>query len=164
MIKVTKKGIEILNQKINTVKERLKEIRCEKAVAYESTGDTWHDNPYFNKLEQEEKAENNNLLRLGNILTTAEVVEWDERNTEVIEIGSIALCYCKYPDFDDEVVYEIVGYGESDFENGRIAYDTPVGSQLLGVVLGEEKIVKTPGGEVVYNIKRLYKNWDEVDV
>lgn len=164
MVKVTKKGVEILNQKIDTVKERLKKIRGEKALAYESTGDTWHDNPYFSKLEQEEKAENNNLLRLENLLIAAEVVELDERNTEVVEIGSIALCSCKYPDFDDEVIYEIVGYGESDFKKGRIAYDTPVGSQLLGARLGEEKIVKTPGGEVVYNIKRLYKNWDEVKI
>lgn len=161
---ITKNGVRVINEKIESIRKKLKDIRDEKTVAYESTGDTWHDNPYFNKLEQEEKAENLNIQKLESVLRTAEIIEWTERNTEVVEIGSIIHCICEYSDFEDEVVYEIVGYGESDFENGKISYDTPVGSQLIGVKLGEEKIIESPGGDARYKVIKMYKDWNEVDI
>jgi transcription elongation factor GreA len=46
----------------------------------------------------------------------------------------------------------IVGARESDPSAGRISYASPVGQALIGRAVGDEAIVRTPGGEVPYRI------------
>jgi transcription elongation factor GreA len=46
----------------------------------------------------------------------------------------------------------IVGARESDPGAGRISYASPVGQALIGRAVGDEAIVRTPGGEVPYRI------------
>ena len=52
--KITEKGRENLQAQIEKLREDLKKLRDNKASAYTQTGDTWHDNPYFNQLERDE--------------------------------------------------------------------------------------------------------------
>jgi transcription elongation factor GreA len=46
----------------------------------------------------------------------------------------------------------IVGARESNPGAGRISYASPVGQALIGRAVGDEAIVRTPGGEVPYRI------------
>ena len=160
-VKITRNGAEKIKNEINEFNERLKEIREEKAVAYTNSGDTWHDNPAFNSLEQEEKIVYAKIKELEKLLKTSELIEVDDHNDKVVQIGSIVLCHCVYPDFEEDMVLEICGFGESDLENGKICYDTPVGQALIGAKMGENLIVKTPIGDVSYEIRKLFKNWEE---
>jgi transcription elongation factor GreA len=50
----------------------------------------------------------------------------------------------------------IVGARESDPSNGRISYASPVGAALVGHAVGEEAVVRTPGGEVRYRIVAIH--------
>ena len=47
---------------------------------------------------------------------------------------------------------EIVGFTESDFAAGRISAASPVGRALLGKSVGDEAVVRTPGGEIHYRV------------
>ena len=53
-MKITAEGKEKLQAQIEKLTKDLEKLREEKANAYVLTGDTWHDNPYFNQLEQAE--------------------------------------------------------------------------------------------------------------
>ncbi len=46
--------------------------------------------------------------------------------------------------------FSIVGARESDPSSGRISYASPVGQALVGRSVGDEAVVRTPGGEVRY--------------
>lgn len=52
----------------------------------------------------------------------------------------------------EELRLEIVGAAESDPAAGRISAASPVGRALLGATVGDEAIVRTPGGERRYRV------------
>jgi transcription elongation factor GreA len=49
-------------------------------------------------------------------------------------------------------VYHLVSESESDLKLGKISVSSPIGSGLLGKKVGETAVVKTPGGEMLFEI------------
>lgn len=159
--KITLDGKKKIENQIQTLKERLQKLRVEKNIAYNSTGDTWHDNPYFNKLEADERALEYEINEATKLLENAEILENNGRNMEVIEIGSIIKCLCSYPDFEETLVLEIVGHGETDIDNGKIHYESLVAQNILGHHLNDVISIKIPNGSVDYKILKFYADWDD---
>lgn len=52
-------------------------------------------------------------------------------------------------------VFSIVGVDEIATDKGRISWQSPIGRSLLGKEEGDEVIVRTPMGEVVYTITEI---------
>lgn len=160
--KITFDGKKKVEDQIQKLKERLQKLREEKSLAYTATGDTWHDNPYFNQLEADEKALEYEINEATKLLENAEILENSGRNMEVIEIGSIVKCLCTYPDFQETLVLEIVGHGETDIDYGKIHYESPVAQNILGHHLNDVISIKLPNGSVDYKILKFYADWDDV--
>lgn len=158
--KITQEGKKNIEERIQELQENLKKLRDEKLVAYNSTGDTWHDNPYFNKLEADERALELEIAETMEILKDAEIIESDDRNMETIEIGSIVKCLCTYSDFEETDIFEIVGHGETDINNGKIHYESLVAQNILGLHVNDTVSFVTPGGQVEYKILKFYADWD----
>ncbi len=55
-------------------------------------------------------------------------------------------------DTDEEVTYRIVGEDEADIKQRRISVTSPIARALIGKEEGEVVLVRTPGGEVEYEI------------
>lgn len=55
-------------------------------------------------------------------------------------------------DTDESVTYTIVGDDEADIKQGKISYQSPIARALIGKQIGDEVVVKTPGGDVDYEI------------
>lgn len=53
---------------------------------------------------------------------------------------------------DQEVTYKIVGEDEADIKQNKVSITSPVARALIGKEVGDEVVVKTPGGEVEYEI------------
>ena len=45
-----------------------------------------------------------------------------------------------------KITYQLVGPYESDLEKNRISVTSPIGKALIGMCVGSEVSVKTPGG------------------
>lgn len=58
-------------------------------------------------------------------------------------------------DTDEEVRYRIVGEDEADIKAGRISVTSPIARALIGKEEGDVVVVKTPGGEVEYEIESV---------
>jgi transcription elongation factor GreB len=48
--------------------------------------------------------------------------------------------------------FTIVGVDEVDTAKGRISWQSPIGKTLIGKALDEEVLVKTPSGELTYEV------------
>lgn len=48
--------------------------------------------------------------------------------------------------------FTIVGVDEVDTAKGRISWQSPIGRTLIGKACGEEVLVKTPSGEITYEV------------
>ena len=167
-IKITLDGKKNLEMKVEELRQRLQEVRTEKRIAYTATGDTWHDNPYFNKLEADEKAIQMQIQETIQLLREAIILTDGDRNVEEIDIGSIVKCHCRYfngqnvPTFEEDLVLEIVGHGETDIDNGKIHYESPVAQSICGHHSGDVIPIKLPNGSTVeYTIVKFYANWDD---
>ena len=53
---------------------------------------------------------------------------------------------------DKEIIYKIVGNLESDPENGVISIETPIARGLVGKYVDDEINIKTPSGQINYEI------------
>ncbi len=51
--------------------------------------------------------------------------------------------------------YQIVGEPEADLEKGKISVSSPISRALLGKLAGDEAIVRSPKGEVVYEVSKV---------
>ncbi len=56
---------------------------------------------------------------------------------------------------DEEVTYRIVGEDEADIKSGRISVTSPIARALIGKEEGDVVVVRTPGGEVEYEISSV---------
>ena len=148
-IYVSKEGLEFLNVRLKKAKEQLVAVRAEKNTAYTATGDTWHDNPYFNSLEQDEKRK---------------VGEVEKRNVLRVQLGSILHIYRYYKisGEEEEFVWEVGGYGETDISKQRVAYNAPALEVLMGKCVGDTLEADSPNGPVEYEVLGLFPTWEEV--
>ncbi|GAA5317892.1 MAG: transcription elongation factor GreA [Candidatus Pelagadaptatus aseana] len=53
---------------------------------------------------------------------------------------------------DDTVTYQIVGDDEADVKSNKISVNSPIARGLIGKEIGDVAVIRTPGGEVEYEI------------
>ncbi len=58
-------------------------------------------------------------------------------------------------DTDEEVTYKIVGDDESDVKANKISVNSPIARALIGKIIGDEVIVRAPGGDIPYEIDEV---------
>ncbi len=58
-------------------------------------------------------------------------------------------------DTDKAMTYQIVGDDEADARESKISYQSPIARALIGKALGDVVVVKTPAGDVEYEIERI---------
>lgn len=156
-------GEQLILQQIAQIEQELKQIRMDKNKAFHSCGDDKLANPHFHKLEQDERIVGERLKEIQNLHATAQLVQLEKRNIDNVAIGSIVKCLFVYPDFTEEEVYEIVGYGESNLDENKLYYDSPIAQKLLGLKVGEETSLTVSVGKVKCTVLHLYTTWDEVE-
>ena len=53
---------------------------------------------------------------------------------------------------NNEITYKIVGEDEADLKKGKISVTSPISRALVGKSEGDEVTIKTPSGNIVYEI------------
>lgn len=132
---VTAEGLERLRTRLKETETRYQDICEQRRVAHELSGDGWHDNPEFNRLQQMESFLNGEMMRLLSDLDRARIfcVNDDARPVDRVWLGSVVTLEIVDEDSGDshEEHWEITGHGESDAPRGLLAYDAPLASAVL---------------------------------
>ena len=87
------------------------------------------------------------------MLKNAEVVDEAEVPSDVVSVG--ARVKVKDYDFDEEVIYTIVGSAEADPMEFKISNESPVGSGLIGKKVGDIVEISVPDGVSKYEILEI---------
>jgi transcription elongation factor GreA len=159
-IYMTKEGQIELQIKINFRELKLKELILEKAIAYEASGDGWHDNPGWIQIGQLEERMSKEIKEMKQRLSNSKLIANDSRNTMCVQIGSIVRISQGTQKFKKELLIEIVGSQESNLSKGKIAYDTPIGKAIMGYSKGDEIDFIAPAGQMKIIILKLYESWE----
>ncbi|MEZ5529789.1 MAG: transcription elongation factor GreA [Porticoccaceae bacterium] len=149
-IPMTVEGAEKLRQEL----EHLKKVERPRIVAAiaeaRAHGDLKENAEYHAAREQQSFAE-------GRI----QEIEGKLSNSQVIDIKSIpqgdkVIFGCTVDiinlDSDETVTYKIVGDDESEVKQNKISYQSPIARALIGKEVGDIVVVRTPSGDVEYEI------------
>lgn len=163
-IYVSQEGLDALKARLEKANAEIKAIREDKAISYTATGDTWHDNPYFNKLEQDERTKEGEIAELNVQIANARLYSTDNRNTSRVQLGSIVHLhrYFKVSGQEDEQVWEVSGFGEINVPKQRVAYNAPLMQAIMGLHIGDSAETTSPQGPVEYEVLALFASWDDV--
>jgi len=151
---LTPDGITKLEQELQylrTVRRREIANRIKQAIAF---GDL-SENSEYDEAKNEQAFIEGRIGTLENMLKNAKVIDDEDISTDVVNVGSIV----KLLDieFDEEIIYTIVGSAEADPSQNKISNESPVGSALLGRSQGDEVDVSVPDGVIKFKIIEISK-------
>ena len=94
------------------------------------------------------------IRELEILLKNAKVISDDSSAAPgVVGLGRTVVVRESGADYDE--TYTIVGPPEADPANGRISNESPMGRALLNKRVGEQAVVVSPGGEIVFDIVKV---------
>ena len=151
---LTYEGLKKLEDELEYLKVvRRKEV-SQKIKEAREQGDL-SENAEYDAAKDEQRDTEARIEEVEKILKNAEVVVEDEVNIDKISIGcKVKILDCEY---DEELVYKIVGSTEANSLKGKISNESPVGKQLLGKKVGDEVVVETEMGELRYKVLEIQR-------
>ena len=93
------------------------------------------------------------LRHLHKLVTELSSVDWRSFPRDRIGLGSKV----DLVDVDSgkSVTYELVLSEEADFPKGKVSVNSPIGRGLIGKNVGDEVIIRAPGGTKTYELETL---------
>ena len=135
------------NQKLRDELARLEKVeRIEVVKAIETArehGDLKENAEYHAAKERQGHIEGR-IRELKDKLARAEVIDCSKVSKEKAVFGTIVSLLDM--ESEEEVSYQLLGPEEADVKSGSISVLSPIGQSILGKKVGDEVIVKTPGG------------------
>lgn len=128
----TQRGLAKLHREIKDLEKKLKDLQSQTAHVAEVGGDQYHDNASYDMLVIDIRGMDWRLKEAHRALNNAAIVE-PPLNIDKVSIGT----HVKVIRDSEEITWEITGFGESDPDYGRLAYNTPLASLVMGKRKGE---------------------------
>lgn len=155
------KEIKVTREKYNQLNERLKyletEARGEVAAAIKAAkefGDLSENAEYSAAKENQVQIETE-IARLSETLTHIEILDMDEVETGAVSFGTKVKLLDK--EENEEIEYRVLSTLEASSRKNIISDQSPIGKALMGHKKGDTVKVKTPGGEIEFEVLDITK-------
>ncbi len=148
---VTAEGLQKLKEELEYLKVVKRKEVAEALKQAKAFGDL-SENSEYDEAKNEQAEVERHIAELEDILENIELIKTTGKKN-VIHVGSSVKVFDL--EFDEEVVYTIVGSTESDPLENKISDESPIGKALLGKKPGEEVSIETPGGSVKVRILEI---------
>lgn len=148
-VPMTVKGEEMLRLELNKLKERRPQISEAIGTARE-LGDL-KENAEYHAAREEQSFVEGRIKEIESKLLNAQIIDITKlKNNGKVVFGSSV----KIERVSDEEVfnYTLVGVDESDLKQNKISFSSPIAQGLIGKEEGDITNIKTPSGEVEYEI------------
>lgn len=153
---LTYAGLRALEDELQDLKVNRRREIAEKIKVAREQGDL-SENAEYDAAKDEQRDIEARIEEIEKILKYAEVIDEDEVDATKISVGARVTLYDV--EFNEEVVYRIVGSTEANSLKGKISNESPVGRALLGHGIGETVSVEMPaGGTAEYKILKIERN------
>lgn len=148
--KMTSAGKAELEKELDNLKTEGRIDIAEKLKVARSYGDLSENSEYDEAKSEQAKIEAR-ISELEYQLEHAEII--DTTDKDAVSMGS-KVTVVRLSD-KAKLVYEIVGFAQSDPANGKISDESPVGKALVGAKEGDTVVVEAPIGNLEYKIKAI---------
>ena len=153
MAYMTKEGYEQLSAQLKHM-EQIERPAASAAIAEaRDKGDLSENSEYDEAMSDQAKLEAR-ISEIETMIKNAKVFDDSTIGNEVVHIGSkVTIQNSKKEKFE----YKIVGFAQSNPDEGKISDECPVGKALLGHKVGDKVSVEAPIGTITYKITAISK-------
>lgn len=153
-IKLTQESLDAYKEELEYLKTTRADEVAEQLKEARSFGDL-SENAEYDEAKNEQGKLYSRMAEIEEILSNYVVIEEEPSDGSSVRLGSTVTVLDE--EFDETMVYKIVGSQEADPMNGRISEDSPFGKALLGKAVGEEVMVEAPAGILHYRVLDIQK-------
>ncbi len=155
---MTRAGKQKLEDELRDLKVVSRKAVADKIKEAREQGDISENAEYDAAMDEQRDIEAR-IVELESLLKNAEAVEDEEIDSGKINIGCTVKVYNEAA--KAEMTFHIVGSSEANSLEGKISNESPVGSKLIGCVVGDEVSVETPAGDVEYKVLSVERTAEE---
>lgn len=147
---MTVRGAEKLREELEYLKTELRPQIIEAIADAREHGDLKENAEYHAAREQQGFCEGR-IQEIEAKLSNAQVIDVTKmtNNGRIIFGATVTLLKSET---EEEVVYRIVGDDEADIKQNLISVNSPIARALIGKEVDDVVIVKTPAGDVEYEV------------
>ena len=147
LYQITEEGKQELEAELEGLKSRRGGI-ADKIAEARDFGDL-SENAEYDSAREEQGLVESRIAEIEDILLNAELIKGGSKSK--VSLGSkVELKTGK-----KTVVYTVVGPVEADPLEGKISNESPIGLALMGKKVGDAVVIKTPKGEIEYEIVKI---------
>lgn len=144
----------------NRLKEELEEMRttgrmeASRAIAEARDKGDLSENAEYDAAKEAQGMLELRISDLEKVLSSARVISESQLDTSKVTV--LAKVKIRNVKNKAEFTYHLVSESEANLKLGKISVSSPIGSGLLGKKVGEIAAVKTPGGEMNFEILDIF--------
>lgn len=153
-MQITQDGFEKLKAELEYLKTTGRKEMSEKIKVALSFGDL-SENSEYDEAKNNQGQMEARIKELEHIIKNAVVVDNDSVKTDSVSVGLKVKLYDE--EFDEEIIYHIVGSTEADVEENKISDESQLGQNLMGKKVGDEVIYEAPCGEVKFKVLEIFR-------
>lgn len=147
LYQITEEGKRELEDELEELKSRRGAI-ADKIAEARDFGDL-SENAEYDSAREEQGLVESRIAEIEDILLNAELIKGGSKTK--VSLGSkVELKTGK-----KTVVYTVVGPVEADPLEGKISNESPIGLALMGKKVGDKATIKTPKGDIEYEIVKI---------
>ena len=146
---MTVKGEKLLRDELSELKTIIRPQISEAIKEAREKGDLKENAEYHAAREQQSFAEGR-IKDIEGKLSNAQII--DITRMPVSDKVIFGTTIIVADENNNEITYKIVGEDEADLKKGKISVTSPISRALVGKSEGDEVTIKTPSGNIVYEI------------
>tara|TARA_B100000965_G_scaffold288705_1_gene246572 strand:+ start:130 stop:606 length:477 start_codon:yes stop_codon:yes gene_type:complete len=152
-IPLTKEGEVFIKEKLSNLKF-VERPQISQAIAEARAHGDLKENAEYHAAKELQGLVEAKIGEMENALANAQIIDINDiPETGRVVFGATVKVYDI--DNDNEITYKIVGNLESDPDKGNISIDTPIAKGLVGKFVDDEISIKTPSGNLHYEIVQV---------
>ena len=152
-IPMTIQGADALRQELGRLKSR-ERPRIVQAISEAREQGDLRENAEYQYAKEEQGHIEGRIIEVENKLSRAQVIDV----TQIPESGKVIFgttVVLLNLESEEELTYQIVGDDESDISLNKLSVYSPTARALIGKQVADVAVVKTPSGEVSYEIRSV---------
>ncbi len=151
---LTKEGFEKLEQELEYLRTTKRTEIAERIKVALGFGDL-SENSEYDEAKNAQADNENKIVELENKVRYAKIIDESEIDTKTVQVGNTVKMLDM--EFNEEVMYTVVGSTEVDLAQNKISNESPIGMAIMGAKKNQVVEVQAPAGVIKYKILSITK-------
>ncbi len=149
---LSQEGYDKLDAELKDLKTRgRREIAADIAEA-RAKGDL-SENAEYDAAKEAQGHMEDRITKLEDVLANARII--DAKDLDLTKVRVLTKVTILNKKMNKEMQYMLVSPNETDFAQGKISVDSPIGKGLLGKEVGDVVEIQVPAGKLELEIKKI---------